>query len=73
MSHPDVLRGSSHVPLSGAGTHDNPLIGAPLSWAGTRDESLRMSAWEASNERVCGKDNFVTFFGFFGIFRFSCL
>ena len=56
-AHADVLRGSSHVPLSGART---------------RDEPLRTSAWEASNQRVCGK-KMVTFFRFLGIFRFSCL
>ena len=33
-SHADVLRGSSRVP-------------APISRAGTRDEPLRTSAWEA--------------------------
>ena len=50
-SHADVLRGSSQVPLSGAGTRDKPL---------------RMSTWEASNERVCGKKNC----NFFWIFRY---
>ena len=52
-SHADVSRASSRVP-------------APLTGAGTRDEPLRTSAWEASHETPSSmsrlsRDNLITF------------
>ena len=60
-SHADVLRGSSRVPVL--------LIGA-----GTRDEPLRTSAWEASITKPGQpkKGMSISFFFFLLVFEDTC-
>ena len=54
-SHADVLRGSSRVPAPPMSEHLSKVRGA-----GTRDEPLRTSAWEATRHATTPKKNWHT-------------